>query len=198
MTTRVAPKLGGLLMIASLALLAHCQAAPSPPPSSASTPPPPEIAYTRKEEWGAIVLFVGQSGSCIALATPPRIHAVTGETITWAVYNACWDKNKKKKEATVTIAHLRLIGKASPTTEPCLYFPESPKKDVGAGQCVESKARDENDPFEQSDNKSITVAVGTVAKLPLRIKSDAKLGLYKFDVYVDGMPDKDQEIDIWH
>jgi hypothetical protein len=195
MTTRVAPKLGGLLMIASLALLAHCQAAPSPPPSSASTPPPPEIAYTRKEEWGAIVLFFDPSGSCIALATPPRIHAVTGETITWAVYNACWDKNKKKKEATVTIAHLRRI---EPTTKPELYFPASPKKDVDARQSVEGKAGHPDDPFVQSDNKSITVAAGTVDELSLRIRPDAKLALYKFDVYVDGMPDKDQEIDIWH
>jgi hypothetical protein len=185
MTTPTRERRGGLatLALVSLTLAGACRTAPGVGPS---------IGYPPRDQWGTVVLF-GWRGDCYVIAGPPRIHAVRGEKITWRVYNACLPQPGGKEGAKVTITTLTRVGEALSPTAPPGYFPDEPRRTGGASAKAEA-APDPLDPRE----KSVSVPQGGWTDLVVKVRGEAHLGLYSYVVVVDGRPDQDQEIDIWH
>ncbi len=151
------------------------------------------VDLTPKDQWGSIVLFE-REGQCFVIAGPPRINAKRGHRITWRVYNAC-RPGKERAEATVTITELKRTGAPRPQPTPKGYFPDKPGTTYHEGQYPEpSPGTPPENPLDPG-NPTIMVAPGNWVDLTVRVKPDARYGLYTYVVVVNGSPDKDQ--DIW-
>jgi predicted small secreted protein len=181
----------GLLALLSLALVASTLVAGCRTAKGAAS----GIGYPLRDQWGTVVLF-GWRGDCYVIAGPPRLHAVRGEKITWRVYNACLPRAGQKETATVTITTLKRVGEALSPTAPPGYFPDKPRT-TADGEYPGAKVAAAPDPLDPRE-KSLAVAQGRFGDLVVKVRPDAQLGLYTYVVVVDGRPDQDQEIDIWH
>jgi len=182
---------------------------------------PGAIRYDTRTQWGSIVLF-DWSSDCFVIAGPPRLYAVRGERIIWRVYNAC----RESRPASVSIRNLRRVGDLTLPGEPIGYFPDkprttehpegypaarpgagregnrpspspSPSPSASASPADARKGGSVNDPLEAGD-RTIGVERGGWRDLEVRVRADAFPGRYTYVVVVDGRPDQDQEIDIWH
>ena len=178
---------------------------------------PAAIHYEARTQWGSIVLFEW-SADCYVIAGPPRLYAVRGERIIWRVYNAC----RESRPAAVSIKNLRRVGDLTLPGEPIGYFPDKPRTtehpegypaqrgvagregnrpapspSPSPAPSVAGKGGSVNDPLEPGD-RSISVERGGWRDLEVRVRADALPGRYTYVVVVDGRPDQDQEIDIWH
>jgi len=189
MTTRVRGNIFPLGCAALLSLLA-CNpgesASPSPEPTptatptaSASAPSCCEAPYGR---WALVVVYGEKSGGCDKVAGPPRVGARRGEVVTWRIYNKCG------KDVTVLLTDFLRYEKDPGIVPPeqDTYRKEPPPK--GATQPI--------DPFADGEHKT-TVKAGAVADLSLKVKADAKYGVYAYTTKLSGRADADQQIEIW-
>jgi hypothetical protein len=192
MTRNFPPSIFPLGCAALLSLLA-CNpgesASPSPeatasasptaaPTATASTPACCQAAYGR---WAVVVVYAEKNGACDKVAGPPRVGARPGDVVTWRIYNRCG------KEVTVLLTDFIRYEKdpGVVSAENDNYRKEPPPK---AGT-------ERIDPFA-GDHKKTVKAEG-VDDLPLRVKSDAKYGVYAYTTKLSGHPDADQQIEIW-
>jgi len=161
-------------------------ASPSPEPTATASPTPSasapgccEAAYGR---WAVVVVYAEKGGACDKVAGPPRVGARRGEVVTWRIYNKC------SKDVTVLLTDFVRYENdpGVPTPEQDGYRKEPPAK--GGTQPI--------DPFADGEHKK-TVKGGGVDDLPLKVKADAKYGVYAYTTKLSGRPDADQQIEIW-
>lgn len=193
MTTPVRSNIFPLACAALLSLLAcnpgqSASPTPSSEPTATASPSPAASCSgcpAGEGRWGLVIAFPDASGACSmkALAGPPRIGACRGETITWRVYNKC------KTEQTVRLAKfVRLEGDPGvPTPDQEAYR----EREMAA-----AKDGDVNGPFVDG-TVSVTVKAGVAADLELKVKADAKPGVYTYVTKLGKNPDADQQIEIW-
>ena len=190
MTTRVRSHIIPLGCAAFLSLLACSpgeSASPSPEATASATPgsaPPPgstpaccQAPYGR---WAVVVVYAAKGGACDKVAGPPRVGARPGEVVTWRVYNRCG------KDVTVQLTDFARYAKDPGVTSAAdEAYPKVPPKD----------GTESIDPFDGDHKK--TVKAGGVDDLPLRVKANAKYGVYAYTTKLSGRPDADQQIEIW-
>lgn len=187
MTTRVRASIfpvGCAALLPFLACNPGESASPSPEPTATATPTPsasaPACCEAPYGRWAVVVVYGEKSGACDKVAGPPRVGARRGETITWRIYNRC------AKDATVVLTDFLRYEKdpGVPTPEQEAYPKEPPK---GAERI---------DPFVDGIHSS-AVKAGAISDLSLKIKTDAKYGVYAYTTKLSGRPDADQQIEIW-
>jgi hypothetical protein len=163
---------------ASPAPEATASATPSAAPAAADTAPCCQAPYGR---WAAVVVYAEKNGACDKVAGPPRAGARRGDVVTWRIYNRCG------KDVTVLLTDFIRYEKdpGVVSAEQDNYRKEPPPK---AGT-------ERIDPFDGDHKK--TVKAGGVDDLPLKVKADAKYGVYAYTTRLSGHADADQQIEIW-
>jgi hypothetical protein len=74
---------------------------------------------------------------------------------------------------------------------------KSPDDDVYEQETArKAPASPSDDPFDGTDRK-LTIKAGKAADLRLKVKADARLGVYAYYTYLADKPDADQQIEIW-
>lgn len=188
MTTRVRSHIIPLGCAAFLSLLACSpgeSASPSPEATASATAPPPgstpACCQAPHGRWAIVVVYSEKNGGCDKLAGPPRVGARPREVVTWRIYNRCG------KDVTIQLTDFAHYAKdpGVPTAADEGYRKEPPSKD----------GTEPIDPFDGDHKK--TVKAGGVDDLPLRVKADAKYGVYAYTTKLSGHPDADQQIEIW-
>ena len=197
MTTSVRFHIFPLGCAALLSLLA-CKpgesASPSPDATATATPasaPPPastsDCCKAPYGRWAIVAVYSEKSGKCDKVAGPPRVGARHSENVIWRVYNRCG------KQQTIRIGGFTFSEK-DPGVPPADEDNYRMQQDRSAAPG--KTADDLHDPFEP-DNRSLTVKAGGAADLTLKVKSDAKYGVYNYVTYLSDKPDADQQIEIW-
>jgi hypothetical protein len=197
MTTRVRSHIFPLGCAALLSLLA-CKAgestSPAPEATASATPAtqappttPPDCCKAPYGRWAIVVVYSEKSGKCDKVAGPPRVGARHNEKVIWRVYNRCG------KQQTVRIDGFTLLEKdlGVPPADDDNYRMQQDRS-AAPGKTADASY----DPFEPGD-RSVTVKAGGAADLTLKVKADAKYGVYQYVTYLSDKPDADQQIEIW-
>lgn len=148
------------------------------PTAAASDPACCQAPYGR---WAVVVVYAEKNGACDKVAGPPRVGARQGDVVTWRIYNRCG------KDVTVLLTDFIRYEKDPGvlSAEQDNYRKEAPPK----------TGTERIDPFDGDHKK--TVKGGGADDLALRVKSDAKYGVYAYITKLSGHPDADQQIEIW-
>jgi hypothetical protein len=196
MTTRVRSHIFPLGCAALLLLACNPgqSGSPTPEATASATPatqaPPtttPACCKAPYGRWAVVVVYSEKSGKCDKVAGPPRVGARHDEKVIWRVYNRCG------KQQTVRIGGFTFSEKDAgvPLVDEDNYRMQQDKS-AAPGKTADASY----DPFEPGD-RSVTVKADGAADLTLKVKSDAKYGVYTYVTYLSDKPDADQQIEIW-